>query len=728
MIDIKKLVILWVLLFLVSLISVFAEPKVSTTVESKDFKISSSKEVYYCKPVFSDKGCLIKVDFNIFSDVDSKLSGYEDLVVEIAFSHDKVYVKDFYTTNSLSKDNTLGVSFEKSNDYPFYVDVWAKKDGKFNVNIYDGKNLLLSLDPFINITTNATYPSYHLINGTVDVYSDDMFEEKIEISAGLSDNISSTNYTLRTNLYLSGNKSDGFECGGFNCRSGDWVGDWVIGGNGDVSVTSGNSYSGTYSMLLTGLFGFAIEQNYANRTFNVEKLEDIIISFYTYLSDFENGETASVYYVDNDSNELLLLQLVNGQDNSTWTYQEFAISRETYNTEGYNKLSFQSNINWDNDVFYIDDIRIRYNYTLDDRGMAVSVYFNHTLNTSKNDTYWLNIISNITHTANITVFAYLNDTHINTSSYVLETINSQNDFVDIMPIIYDGYNYPFRVSTVDGDISISDIFLYEQNEIDITPPEISNCSFNTTELSCGDYVRVSCKVTDDYYVDNVWFYGQHGNGTYQQMETFRIDESDYYYIDIQYTECFDEPVISTFIKANATDLYGNVGEFYPDITYTYTCICPVSFYCHYNPEPFLKSRFIFFGKRDRIDWLCKIGLSDASCLSEVFKDGVLLQTNPAFETIEGVGTVESFQAGEFPENYFRVWFNKENLLPEETFNFTVKCSAGSPYTFSAMVTPTYKDLKVVAYRGTWMKENMSYFILIIGIIIFALVMWRLSQI
>jgi len=190
-------------------------------------------------------------------------------------------------------------------------------------------------------------------------------------------------------------------------------------------------------------------------------------------------------------------------------------------------------------------------------------------------------------------------------------------------------------------------------------------------------------------------------------------EINNYYVDWNYLTCCSETNLSS-------DCNINNGSYFNFTTYG-NCS---NLDCLYNNEPFLKSKIPYLTKKgeDRIYWICDLtDIEVESCLSYVYKDDVLLQTNPDIEYIEGIGEVAYFES--INNEYVKPYFTKKNLLPDEEFTFTVKCIGNNINTFSTLIKPTYKNLDIIASRGVWFKGNMVYVIGFFVVLIFIIILW-----
>lgn len=162
------------------------------------------------------------------------------------------------------------------------------------------------------------------------------------------------------------------------------------------------------------------------------------------------------------------------------------------------------------------------------------------------------------------------------------------------------------------------------------------------------------------------------------------------------------------------DCHINNGSYY---NYTEVCISDIK--CYYNSQPFLKTK-IPFTRRDYIDFYCSVNLTSYySCISEVYKEGNLLQTNPDVEVVNMYGMVNSFD-GDTP--IIRGWYRKGTLLPDTSFNVNMRCSDGNnivSYNFN--IEPKYKELAFGVDKAIWLKRNWAYVFALVFLIMFGLI-------
>jgi len=146
--------------------------------------------------------------------------------------------------------------------------------------------------------------------------------------------------------------------------------------------------------------------------------------------------------------------------------------------------------------------------------------------------------------------------------------------------------------------------------------------------------------------------------------------------------------------------------------------------CKTNYNPWMKPELLNkFSSTGYMEWVCDLNATllteDVDCVSYVkdIYNRYLLQTNPKKEYLKGIGEISTFAAiGQ--NKIVRARFTEKNLLPEEDFIFGVSCKTTDNRTFVNEInaTPTYKDLRVVAYRTVWVKDQFGFIIPIIMLI------------
>jgi hypothetical protein len=179
---------------------------VQTKVSSGDVSLETEKAIYYCEPIYNDKGeCLVRARFYVETQgVNEKIELEADFKGnDVSFGS---YTTDEQTVKKIDdsqkeisgKYATEKYQIEKGIN-EVNVEFWAKESGHFDVGIsvYDSGDKLrksIILDPIYNVSVNATYPSYYLFNGTNMNATINEYDAVMPITTQLSDNNDSTFY------------------------------------------------------------------------------------------------------------------------------------------------------------------------------------------------------------------------------------------------------------------------------------------------------------------------------------------------------------------------------------------------------------------------------------------------------------------------------------------------------------------------------------------------------
>lgn len=105
---------------------------------------------------------------------------------------------------------------------------------------------------------------------------------------------------------------------------------------------------------------------------------------------------------------------------------------------------------------------------------------------------------------------------------------------------------------------------------DIIPPSITNCTVNNTALTCNDFVQMSCNVTDDSAIDEVFFGFDDTDG--KNFEEAVNVTGDTYFIDKQYTHATAGNETYNFTNATAIDIDNNLNITLFNISFNYSCL------------------------------------------------------------------------------------------------------------------------------------------------------------
>ena len=190
----KKPLLFLMMFFLLSF-SVTAQ-----SVTEHDVTISSPQETYYCQPVLSADGCLIQTQTTITNNRAGNIA------TRIYFDSNKaVALRDFKTDGqSIAVEKSRGKNIHSLNTdiissgqtKTYDIEFYANEDGKYNMSVFFNGNWVI-LDPFFNVTYNATSPTLHLKTGRVSTFNDSQFNQQINITTGVSDSLDSTTFIIQ---------------------------------------------------------------------------------------------------------------------------------------------------------------------------------------------------------------------------------------------------------------------------------------------------------------------------------------------------------------------------------------------------------------------------------------------------------------------------------------------------------------------------------------------------
>lgn len=133
--------------------------------------------------------------------------------------------------------------------------------------------------------------------------------------------------------------------------------------------------------------------------------------------------------------------------------------------------------------------------------------------------------------------------------------------------------------------------------------------------------------------------------------------------------------------------------------------------CYYNPAP-------FFDNEMEIVCVFENVTNGFSCITEVMKEGNIIQVNPERKYIQGFGVIDKFESVGSDEGIVRVYFRKQNIYLGDEFEFRVTCNDGATdFNFHVNVTPNFKDMYDVVYTTEKVKNNSMYFIMALLLIV-----------
>lgn len=619
----KGIIISLILILLVGIVD-------ATTVSDNEITITSDKDTYYCQPVFQDDACLIVAKISVTNERTSAinldgLSTFTNFVADIEYLSSEGSRIPQQAQAMIPQELFLGGE-KKTYELRFFTEESGKFD--YTVNLYQlGTGNLLAttvLDPFYNISVNATSPSYFLEYGITMNESVDEFENKIDITVGLSDGNASTSYltsfaTLPSlsayfvngwafNEYIFGSTLYSFsgdlvgEISGQldTIPFGDYYGGYFDGVNDYVRFRSGADkdvpdladfsvcMSFNTTMETTSDKGIITKGTTADGVFMTYKLDETIDCEF----DGDTGAVTVSTPVINDNENHIICCVKTGDSVSMWLDgAEVDIASANIGAiQNSNDMFFGSEdlgLNkWEGSIRQVgffntsinSSILVQMNETKTigdfNKGQAIHAYYNYSITKDAITKNYLAVFSNVSELTTIRVLSYENMTHPNSTNYVTDRITTGISYVSIDDIVNTGYNLPFRFFNIEGrrDAFISEIYLVFSTN-DTQPPSISNCQVNTTSLGCDETVRLQCDITDDGDIYQAWF--STNNTATTTVATERANKlNGVYYLDKTMTGSYNQSKDLVWFLANATDLGDNFNETALDIHVNYSCsIC-----------------------------------------------------------------------------------------------------------------------------------------------------------
>lgn len=649
--KIAKLAGLGILFFLFLSFASAKEQKVS----ERGYEIIADSDSYSCHAINVGDYCLITAKMQIvnsyqkFKDVELAL----DSSSEITMSLDG---KSNYVKSKLNKKTQLaGHEMNSSKKFRYKVNgntkldgqssneiivsFWINESGKFDYLLGDDISIV-KLDPYYNITYNASYPSLSLIDGASNTIPDSSYNSSVDITSGLNDGSDATAYQTG-NVITQQNSTGNITASGFwKFEEGSGNATLDSSGHGNIGSIQGSQYVASKGTNGTG--NYSLNFNMVNRFINIPKSSSIAvtgrnltIASWVYFSTLPNASKVFGIMTKSDGNSAGYLLLVYNDSTASLKLQ-FRLNgitqSEPYAFQAGRWYHIVGLYNYSRTDVYINGVRVSggvayggavldsntslfigkdyseryfagmidevgvFNYSMSgvdilnlynngfntalsnvsSGAYAVRPSFNHSVNSS--NIYWLKLRKTSSGVDMIRVHPYINSSEINSSKYIDYTFHTGWDFIPINSVIADGYMLPFRIFYMGTDkfAYFSEALLVEQVE-DSTAPFINSCQINDSELKCGETERLSCTATDSGIgVDKVYF--GWNNSVYHYEEVDKELLTDVFYRDVSPSYTFDART-EYFLSANASDALGNWNNHSVMLPYINNCSCVSNFSC-----------------------------------------------------------------------------------------------------------------------------------------------------
>lgn len=200
-------------------------------------------------------------------------------------------------------------------------------------------------------------------------------------------------------------------------------------------------------------------------------------------------------------------------------------------------------------------------------GVGISAHWNVT-DDGLSD-YWVKVKKTSPDTANVYILPYigLTNTEVDEQLYITQSLAGTGWFnIPVSSLVdyqtnTEGYDYTNLRIWTDEPTYFSEIYLRAEAD-DTVPPVITDCSVNTTTLSCGESLLARCNVTDNLDVQDVNFTA---NGVVYQPTM----NGDYW--EYVFTPDYDGYTVYDWTDVDAQDIVGLTTNYDPNIQITYNC-------------------------------------------------------------------------------------------------------------------------------------------------------------
>lgn len=365
-----------------------------------------------------------------------------------------------------------------------------------------GASTTITIDPLYTVDYSPT-PATHLIDGILDSSSESEFGQEIDITTGVSDNLTSTEYEtgiLKNEI--------------ITLYTEDWedqsVARWSMVAIYDdvedqIQIVDENNDSDSITNISLRFLGSASHNGdddaYITRLFDTTNLTDIEISYDRSCHDRESGD---YFYVQISTDNISYTTIETLQDDVVLDTNEYDTPSQYWNGSLY--LRFRSESDYINDRCYVDNIIIKgKNKSRQDK--SISGRFAETYDSEYY--YGINIYLNDSSTTNLTVFSYDNSNDL--SSVYTNKILYGSGWFDInvtglMDYMTNNASMSFTQFRIYSENSsyISEVRLRKEIN-DTQAPSIENCSVNSNQITCLEDIIFSCDIIDDVIVSSVFF-------------------------------------------------------------------------------------------------------------------------------------------------------------------------------------------------------------------------------
>jgi hypothetical protein len=398
----------------------------------------------------------------------------------------------------------------------------------------------LIIDPIYTVDYSPI-PAQWLQQGNVTASLDSNFLNNTDITVGVSDNSTATQYS--TNSYS------------LNPQSYTYY-DEAPTNDTSLVVSIDGSYSDTQLDYNSGKYGRVLLSS----------------------GKFYNGSKVNLYFKPRDAADISVI--ITNSANTVNYSTEFFTGIDTVNFHWENLTLFnlpasESNLYihetnlGDNRRIYIDYLQLlNRNYN---NGSAISGKWAETYDPAYQ--YFLRVYKTTSGADMLYIYAYNSTNSISTQSVSTSAITGTGWFnINVTSLVQYmtstlGLNYTAFRWWTDTSQSFSEEWLRAETN-DTTSPTVSACTTNASSLGCGGSAFLQCNVTDNIEVSTVTFQINAVNSS----TTKNIDQ--YYSTLSPVGATTSAGVIYDWESVYATDILANLATYDPNISINYTCCTP----------------------------------------------------------------------------------------------------------------------------------------------------------
>ncbi|MCJ7768170.1 hypothetical protein MUP79_07245 [Candidatus Bathyarchaeota archaeon] len=413
-----------------------------------------------------------------------------------------------------------------------------------------GSSNTISIDPTYQVDYSPI-PAEHLQRGNVTAISETAFANITDITAGVSDNLTTTNYSVFASTTYSGTtQSTGYIS---PTSSG---GSWSNPDNAyaDDGTTSSRSSSGT---------GY-----WAGYNFSIPSTTTIT-SIRVRLDASKNNVGSTIYIGCinlswNNGTGTTTCQSINPLTTSEVTYTFSGLWGRNWTPTELN-TGFQVHVTTSAGTgnALLDWIPVEVNYTTPQQNYSNGSAMNGKWSVTYNPAYqyFLRVYKTTSVTDTIRVYAKNSTTSISTTSTSASLAGTGWFNVNVTSLVQYmsvtlGLNFTgFRFYT-DTTQSFSEELL-RQEANDSIAPTIASCQINASTITNGQSARLKCNVTDNLDVATV-------NGTISSVVYPFTKDGDWYYNDFTCTLAFNGS--HSWTNVTAVDILGNLASTNPSLS------------------------------------------------------------------------------------------------------------------------------------------------------------------